>query len=476
MTMKKQYIQQLFYFSWAVLLAAFAACSDDNDMADGELPDDNNGKVKNYRYDEDSNTYEVYTKEGLLTWAKAFEIDKKANCILKNDINMGGGAGINWPVKLEGECKFEGNKKTIRGLVMENGFFDRLWGGSIRNLTLEGISKTCGFVCNGTGLTLQNCTNLVRVEEVSISGAENGGIAGRISHSLVHRCKNKATIGFKTSGGGSRGGIAGDADHCTFTECTNEGDIIGDVYIGGIVGFMSRSTILSCVNTGKITGSSYVGGITGDFADFHPNPVYNTFCRNCTNKGMVTALGGGTAGGISGASSAPIIGCVNKGEVFGSTAAAGISGVLTRGEITACSNFGKLTNIVDTDFWVYTYGIADSVDGNGIIRACSNHVKADYGITHISNVIGCYNTGSSTKYGISYLKEIANVIACYYTSVPVDTNIRPSWQSGTLLENGNWDEAMVAMNKALEGSGWKYEKNPLAGPYDSDPLILVEVE
>ena len=182
-------------------------------------------KREPYEVDEATNTYTVYTAEGLLAWANT---NGSYNCTLAADIDMSGQQ--TWP-NITFNRTFDGAGHIISNLNISS---------SGTNTGLIGLLDGAGTVKN---LLLKDAT-------VNSSYANTGGIIGAVGWGTVTAC---AVSGCTVSGSSSVGGIAGQiispignsvsatacyAASCTVTEESSfptPGDIAGLVGIGGSV-------------------------------------------------------------------------------------------------------------------------------------------------------------------------------------------------------------------------------------------------
>ena len=186
-------------------------------------------------------------------------------------------------------------------------------------------------------------------------------------------------------------------------------DITASSNVGAIAGENS-GTIENCSVSGNVEGNelnvSYVGGITGK------------------NQGTITACH----------SSATVKG-INVGGIAGQSNAF----------ITACYSTGNVT--VENNIASYSY--VGGVVGQNTVRA---------------NLTACYATGD-VKGGGDYVGGVVGynaqgiVSTCYWDStVTNDTGIGSDMSNiGEATKvDGDWTEAMNAMNRALSGTGWQY--------------------
>ena len=180
-----------------------------------------------------------------------------------------------------------------------------------------------------------------------------------------------------------------------------------DITVGSNVGAIAGENmgiIENCSVSGNVEGNGYVGGITGK------------------NKGTITAchssatVEGINVGGIAGQSNVSITACYSTGSVtakgYNSYAGGVVGQNNVRANLTAC----YATSNVNGD-GEYVGGVVGYNNAQGIVTACywNSTVTNDTGIgSDMSNI------GEATK---------------------VD---------------GDWTEAMNAMNKALSDTGWQY--------------------
>lgn len=187
---------------------------------------------------------------------------------------------------------FDGQGFTISGLDAKwtkkydgttFGFFAFVYGGTVKNLVLEGSMQAenssyysnwkAGIVGHLISGTINDCTS-----RISVGGYGRlafGGIVGEMTSGTVDNCRNEGDITYTTSG--NIGGIVGVMTGGTVSNCTNNGNLVSnstDDSIGGIVGIISEinnstPSILNCSNNGNIKkeraidNEGSVGGILG---------------------------------------------------------------------------------------------------------------------------------------------------------------------------------------------------------------------
>lgn len=193
---------------------------------------------------------------------------------------------------------FDGNGHRVSGMSIRNesntadkeeyyGLFGAVYGGSIKNLTVEG--------------------------EIAVKiGAKDriGGIVGKIASGSISACVSEVDIQAELENNDAKGygGIAGEAGSTDITSCVNRGSLtISDttcaVALGGIVGLHESSSlkIEQCVNLGEIKAykAKGTGGILGyATAEFTVNECANL--ANITIEVITDAYGSGGTGGIVG--------------------------------------------------------------------------------------------------------------------------------------------------------------------------------
>ena len=161
------------------------------DWADGG--GENGEAGLSYIYDKETNTYTVYTADGLLAWNEAAQKDMTLNCTLADNITL--------PAVAEGESNwtpigtgsqpytgtFEGNGKTITGLTVNQegtsyvGLIGYLGsGGKVQNLTLEQVDITGRFYVGGVVGYNSSGSVTACTSSGSVSGSSHnvGGVMG----------------------------------------------------------------------------------------------------------------------------------------------------------------------------------------------------------------------------------------------------------------------------------------------------------
>lgn len=154
---------------------------------------------------------------------------------------------------------FDGKNHTVSGLSINTsaafyGLFWCVYGGSVKNLKVEGNVSTTGSSAGGIvgklqGGTIENCSFAG-----SVSAKRNyvGGIVGNVLTnskvaSSVISCSNSAAVT-----GATAGGIIGDTTaKVNVKYCYNTGTISGTSRSGGITGRQTAGTLAYCYNIGE---------------------------------------------------------------------------------------------------------------------------------------------------------------------------------------------------------------------------------
>ena len=200
----------------------------------------------------------------------------------------------------------------------------------------------------------------------------------------------------------------------------------------GLFGFIKgtvKNVVLTEIN---ITSGTFVGGVAGWSFDGN--------IENCSVSGSVS---GSDVGGVVGyQQGGSITGCSSSATVKGTQRAGGVAGATNSGAtLTACYATGDVT-----------------VENDGPNNACAGGVV---GSNAYSTVIACYAAGnvSGTGSGTIHVggvvgENYATVTACYWSGLPDNDNGGATKVDGTTV---TWQNAVDAMNAALNGSGWQYE-------------------
>lgn len=200
---------------------------------------------------------------------------------------------------------FDGGGHTIRNLNVsgtgEQGFFGMVYGGTIKNLIVEGsVSSTnncaggiVGKLCYGT---IENCSFRGTVTTpTSANNGYAGGITGYEGYSgkatmtsLVSGCSNYGTVEGKYAGG-----ITGYAKYGDITDSYNSGNVSGTNRSAGIVGQAQNNvTITNCYNIGENNGTSTSKADIADFL-YTSAKIVNCYYTSAANGGGTGTVEGG---------------------------------------------------------------------------------------------------------------------------------------------------------------------------------------
>ena len=182
-----------------------------------------------HTYDPATNTYTVYTDQGLQAWAAAAESNEYTNCTLAADIDM---AGQSWTTISTYFGTFDGAGHTISHI--SGRLFIYVESGTVKNLTIQDAS-------------------------VSGSGSYTGMIAGEIVTGNIENCH---VVGGTVTGDFAGGVVGLIYSQGTVRACSSSATVNESLYAGGIAA-ESYGTILSCHATGTATAGGYAGAIAG---------------------------------------------------------------------------------------------------------------------------------------------------------------------------------------------------------------------
>lgn len=223
---------------------------------------------------------------------------------------------------------------------------------------------------------------------------------------------------------------------------------VGDV--GGVAGY-SYGNIENCSVSGSVSGSGmngFAGGVVG----------YQSggFLTGCSSSATVNA--GNIAGGVAGSTDrgATLTACYATGDVTlesinsGSSFAGGVVGDNTnRSTVIACYAWGSVTG---SGIGIIYVGGVTGNNNLGTLTACY-HAKGD-----VTGASGSTGGVVGRNYKDNYGSSI--VTACYWNGTVTGDNGIGNDMVGngkaTKVTDGNWTEAMKAMNTALSGTSWRY--------------------
>ncbi len=225
--------------------------------------------------------------------------------------------------------------------------------------------------------------------------------------------------------------------------------------VGGVAGF-SRGNIENCSVSGSVSGNSNsdgtdncVGGVVGQ--------QFGGSITGCSSSAIVEGMGG--VGGVAGKTDnrATLTACYSTDNVTlesnnsNSTYAGGVVGVNgVSSTLTACYATGKVTGTGTGSGSIYVGGVTGD-NASGTLTACY-HAKGT-----VSGPDGATGGVTGRNFKDSML-DGGIITACYWQN-----NQRQGIgfnQAGTTDEttqvDGDWTNAMNAMNNALSGTSWQY--------------------
>ena len=219
--------------------------------------------------------------------------------------------------------------------------------------------------------------------------------------------------------------------------------------VGGVAG-RSYGTLENCSVSGSVSGSGN-NGIAGGVVGYQSGG----FLTGCSSSATVNA--GNAAGGVAGLtdSGATLTACYATDDVTlvsngtGTYYAGGVVGDnINRSTVIACYAWGSVTG--SGSGTIYVGGVTGTND-EGTLTACY-HANGT-----VSGPAG--TTGGVTGRNYKFFNDPV-ITACYWGSNP-DTGIGYNEGGSTTIEttkvtDGDWTEAMKAMNEKLSGTGWLY--------------------
>lgn len=199
--------------------------------------------------------------------------------------------------------------------------------------------------------------------------------------------KNLSVYG-AVSGGGTVGGIVGYvANGGALENLTSYVTVSGTDTLGGIVGNAENqaSTVSGCINYGNVTGTSWiVAGIAGSGGNI---------VTDCVNYGNITSSTNDCVGGIAGSTknTGAITNCYNYGTVTARGKAGGIVGQ-TNKPVSGCENYGEVSGVWALGGIVGYIKAGDSA----AITDCVNHGNVKGSSTGNGGVLGLSENGNGT--------------------------------------------------------------------------------
>ena len=218
---------------------------------------------------------------------------------------------------------------------------------------------------------------------------------------------------------GCVGGVAGNSDG-NIENCSVSGSVSSRCTAGGVVGQQFGGSITLCGSSATVKGTGEVGGVAGKTDN-------SATLTACYATGNVTFERASTINTFAGG----VVGSNGTGSI-----------------LTACYATGNVTGTGTGTGSCYVGGVTGD-NASGTLTACY-HAKGT-----VSGPDGA--TGGVT--GRNYTSLGAPVItACYWGGNGQEQGIgyNQAGTGDTEKVDGDWTEAMNAMNNALSGTSWKY--------------------
>lgn len=221
---------------------------------------------------------------------------------------------------------------------------------------------------------------------------------------------------------GCVGGVAGNSDG-NIENCSVSGSVSSRHTAGGVVGQQFGGSITLCGSSATVKGTGEVGGVAGKTDN-------SATLTACYATGNVTFERASTINTFAGG----VVGFNGTGSI-----------------LTACYATGNVTGTGTGTGSCYVGGVTGD-NSSGTLTACY-HAKEDVsGPTGTTGGVAGRNfKGSMSGGGI--------ITACYWGGNGQEQGIGED-QVGTggttMVTDGDWTDAMKAMNAALSGTGWLY--------------------
>ena len=328
----------------------------------------------------DDGTYIIYTAGGLQAWAAEVQSNPSLNCTLADNITLPEVADneSNWTTVGNFTGTFDGNGKTITGLMGTAGFFDKInTDGEVKNLKLEGVKITksgCGAIARESSGTITACSVSGSVEGSSNLPAQGvGGIVGYNNAGTVSGCSMEGTV---TNSGMNAGGIVGYNFGGNVIDCHSSATVTGTTIVGGVIGkqYGINAKVIASSSTGNVTSTrtndySFVGGVVG-----HANVSFIICCYATGDISGEHQM----VGGVVGYNRSNVVACYYaKGSITGISAVGGVVGENEDGTITSCYWSDYAGNGIGND--ITNAGETTKVDGAWTDAVSKmNNALADY--------------------------------------------------------------------------------------------------
>ena len=277
--------------------------------------------------------------------------------------------GDSWSHYFKGT--FDGNDKTISGLIADHGLFGYA-SGTIEDLTVNAmVTATTGtavgiLVGQYTAASSTSISNCTVAGFISMSANSYvGGVVGYLSSGSITSCTCEATVtSTNTSSTYGVGGIAAQAGYNTqISGCSVTGNVTASSLdsVGGVVGVAGTDTTCSDNTiTANVAGKRYVGGIVGKSSG-------SSIITENTYSGAVS--GGEQVGGILGCGDS-----ANGLSVTGNTASGTVAATNSDPYKDAA---GGIVGYAQP-----SYSGSGSVSGNYALQTAITNAKSDTTYTH----------------------------------------------------------------------------------------------
>lgn len=439
-----------------------------------------------YDLDEDGKKDKVYeiSNAGQLYWfaglvngdesvcTAGVTVDKSANAILTKDIvvnedllsslNLDSDGEVTgtvtartWtPISPEYNSEdnytgiFEGNKKKISGLYMNNkgksdaGVFGnvgtncRISNIGVVDSYFKGKNYVAGICGYAYKAMIKGCYNAGMVRG---TGYHIAGVCAKASKATIEDSYNAGMV-YGTSG--YIGGLCGSSDVTTIENSHNIGKVSGTGNrIGGLCGQAFATSIIDCYNTGAVSGTGEcVGGLCG-LAD-NSSPETEAVIKDSYNAGAVSGKDdytGGLCGKLtaSNAAATTLQTSYNTGEVNGAWYyVGGLCGGIDGNKVTVTNSYnaGKISSEKD--------------DVGGLCGDLAVRMSNDITITNSYNIgeLNGAGSGDGGLYGSGRKEFVTN---SYYLATDENEN------GGKTLQQFQSGEVAYLLSQGTDGDVWK---------------------
>lgn len=219
------------------------------------------------------------------------------------------------------------------------------------------------------------------------------------------------------------GGVAGN-NNGAIENCSVSGSVSSRCTAGGVVGQQFGGSITLCGSSATVKGTGEVGGVAG-------KTDYSATLTACYATGNVTFERASTintfAGGV-----------------------VGFNGSI----LTACYATGNVTGTGTGSGSIYVGGVTGD-NASGTLTACYHAAET------VSGPDGATGGVTGRNYNASVGDPV--ITACYWQNNQaqgIGNNQAGTTDGTTKVADGNWTDAMNAMNNALSGTSWQYVLGP----------------